>query len=85
MKNERSQCTACGGWEAPGLYHPHPFCVLVQHYKGDTDRARQAINAVLDWGRKLERHSLPNEARISTVFNAESRSRKQKKPTSRKV
>jgi hypothetical protein len=80
MKNERSQCTVCGAWEAPGLYHPHAFCVLVAHYRGDVAAARLTLDSILDWGRKLERHGLPNSARIGTVFNADT-PRKQKKAT----
>lgn len=83
MKDERSQCTVCGAWEVSGLYHPHAFCVLVAHYRGDVGAARLTLDSVLDWGRTLERNGLPNGARISSVFSADT-PRKQKKPARKK-
>lgn len=78
---ERSRCTACGGHEAPGLYHPHAFCVLVQHYNGDVGSARLSIDAVLNYGRRLERLGLPNDSRIGTVHQTEEAAARVKKAT----
>lgn len=64
-----SGCAECGSFGPPGEYHPHAFCVLVKAI-GSTP-ARMAINAVLDYGRKLERLGLPNTATIGETHRIE--------------
>lgn len=64
--SERTQCQQCRAWGPPGEYHPFTFCLLVKA-TGDAEVARAHINAILEYGRRLERLKLPNDAPISLV------------------
>lgn len=63
---KRSRCAACGAWGPPGEYHPHAYCLLFRA-TGSEAAARAELNAVLNYGRKLERLKLPNDAPISAA------------------
>lgn len=79
-KTPHTRCMTCGAWGPPGRYHPHAFCVLVAHYRGDVSAARMALDAVLDFGRKLERFKLPNDTSIGRVWLAEEDAVKRPQP-----
>lgn len=64
--SKRTQCQRCLAWGLPGEYHPFSFCLLVEVTR-DAEVARAHVNAILDYGRKLERLKLPNDTPISLV------------------
>lgn len=63
---KHTQCQVCKAFGPAREYHPHAFCLMVIA-TGNSDGARVNLNAVLDYGRKLERLKLPNDAPISAV------------------
>lgn len=55
-REERSRCAECGAWGPVREYHPFAYCQLVKAIGEKAARAN--IDAVVEYGRKLERAAL---------------------------
>jgi hypothetical protein len=67
-KIKETACTACGMLGSPAEYHPMAYCLLARQVGSKAARAN--INAVIDYGRMLERFGLPNDAPITATLRA---------------
>lgn len=67
-KIKETACTACGMLGPPAEYHPMAYCLLARQV--GSKGARANINAVIDYGRMLERFGLPNDAPITATLRA---------------
>lgn len=55
----RTRCLECGAWGPANEYHPFAYCVLIKAIGQAAARAN--IDAVVEYGRKLERAHLQAE------------------------
>ncbi len=62
---KEATCSLCRTTGPVAEYHPYAFCMMAKAVGRESARAN--LNAVLDYGRKLERLGMPNDAPIAAV------------------
>ncbi|MEE8607165.1 MAG: hypothetical protein V3S55_06160 [Nitrospiraceae bacterium] len=67
-----SHCGECGMSIGELDFHPYPACVMFRQVK-QGDKVESYLQQIIQWGRRLERVGLPDNATVVQMTRAESK------------